>query len=402
MTTVHLNRFVRFGVTGFLVAILFALLAGTALAAAPNPAYGSATVDGSTAEWNLDPSSADFFAYMGAGFNPADLTKRESQAYLRYDCATQTMVALVLNLPGFTMTNSVPPTDHWIAINTINNKVAFTNFAFVMSGANRVGWEASFSLPLAPAPTSIGIHAQVIDASGTPQTSGTQGQLVGLSVNCSATVNVSKTATAIYTQNQQTTWTITKTVTPNLLNLFEGQTGTVTYTVHVSPTVVVTNFYTVAGTINMTNPGSSGAVIAGITDIAAGTQAQTLNCSPYFTSLPYTLGAGQSISCTYQVQMPAKIDGTNTVTVSLSNGTPGVGTAAFAFPAQPNSTQTTGSPIDVNDTRVTTLQGGSELGFRSPERHEPHFAGVEQDLHRFGPLHRHQAGLQRRQGRLHH
>jgi hypothetical protein len=65
-----------------------AVLAPTAGAAGGQPSAGSATVDGDTSEWDF---GADHFASMGANGHPD-----WGNLYLRYDCETETLFALVL------------------------------------------------------------------------------------------------------------------------------------------------------------------------------------------------------------------------------------------------------------------------------------------------------------------
>ena len=94
----------------FVFALIASAMVGVAGAAAPNPTYGTAVVDGSTGEWNL---GSDFFANMYRAGNPAK--PLESTAYLRYDCTSGTVYVLVLsepNVPTLTW-----PDDAWVKIN---------------------------------------------------------------------------------------------------------------------------------------------------------------------------------------------------------------------------------------------------------------------------------------------
>ena len=71
------------------VVLLSALLVPATLAASPNE--GSATVDGATGDWSL---GGDFFADMTDAGSP-DAAVR-AKLYLKYDCDTETLSALVL------------------------------------------------------------------------------------------------------------------------------------------------------------------------------------------------------------------------------------------------------------------------------------------------------------------
>lgn len=144
--------------------ILMITLPSLALAAYPYPSIGTATVDGTYAEWDL---SADFFADMyRAG---KDDKAVESKLYLRYDPPTETVYLLVLTEPG------VPglklPADAWAAIDGISNKRVNGNsgndgippdFAWVNPiNENVDGFEASFNLALGE--YELIVHIQVFD-----------------------------------------------------------------------------------------------------------------------------------------------------------------------------------------------------------------------------------------------
>lgn len=71
--------------------LLLAALVPATYAAAPTPAEGSATVDGSTADWSL---GATFFSDMSdAG---VDGRQVRAKLYLQYDCDAEKLYALVL------------------------------------------------------------------------------------------------------------------------------------------------------------------------------------------------------------------------------------------------------------------------------------------------------------------
>ena len=66
--------------------LLMALFAPVSYAAAPHPSAGSATVDGSTADWSL---GADFFADMtDAGVDGRPV---RAKLYLQYDCDAEAL-----------------------------------------------------------------------------------------------------------------------------------------------------------------------------------------------------------------------------------------------------------------------------------------------------------------------
>jgi len=144
---------------GVAVSAIVILVPALATAVPPNASIGYALVDGSYAEWN---TTADFFSDMFRAGKPDK--PLESKLYLRYDCTTATMYALVLcepDVPGY-----IDPTatTAWIAIDAQNNKVVDErsgnsippdppDFAWVGQGYDGnlqhvQGYEASFRILL--------------------------------------------------------------------------------------------------------------------------------------------------------------------------------------------------------------------------------------------------------------
>lgn len=162
----------------FLCAML--LLASAASATPPFPSIGTAVVDGEYGEWNL---TTDFFADM---YRAGDPNKPlESKLYLRYDCATNTVFALVLCEPGVVGYIDSTATTAWIAIGSQSNKVVNEvsgndgippDFAWIDRGFDGnpwhvLGYEASFSMM--PGSYAIIAHIDIWDIYS--QTSATMG-----------------------------------------------------------------------------------------------------------------------------------------------------------------------------------------------------------------------------------
>ncbi len=168
------------------VTFFLLLIAGIA------PLYSTAvpgiTVDGQISEWNL---SSDWAAEMHRAWN-AD-KPYQSDLYLRYDCSTHTLFALVLTRAGYP---GLKDANSWIKATDLGNSPQVSSasgddgvppdFAWVGVGfdgnADHVqGYEASF--PLTPGAHSIKAHIEIED--GGQQTSGTPTD-VAVNYDCSS------------------------------------------------------------------------------------------------------------------------------------------------------------------------------------------------------------------------
>ncbi len=178
------------------LALALVIIASVAsISAPPYPSYGTAVVDGNSAEWDL---GADFFANMYRAGNPNK--PLESKLYLRYDCYTQTMYALCLKAGADPIIAYPNPEQNWIAIDAQNNKVVSglsgndatpPDFAFINTFGPTPpdsliyadGWEASFSI--APGSYTLIGHAEVWDQTGqTSATTGFPGTGPALTIEC--------------------------------------------------------------------------------------------------------------------------------------------------------------------------------------------------------------------------
>jgi len=163
-------RVVRLLLTSAAFVAVALLLPAVAAALPPQPALGTAVVDGQYAEWNL---TTDFFADM---YRAGDPTKKtESKLYLRFDCRTRVMYALVLVEPDVVGYIDTGATTAWIAVGAQHTKVAGEesgddgippDFAWIGRGydGNPLhvrGFEASFYIM--PGTTIILAHINVWD-----------------------------------------------------------------------------------------------------------------------------------------------------------------------------------------------------------------------------------------------
>jgi hypothetical protein len=146
--------------------LLLAALAPASYAAAPNPSAGSATVDGSTADWSL---GSDFFSDMtDAGVDGRPV---RAKLYLQYDCEAEVLYGLVL-VQGDEKARQDRPDEAYIRIDGSGKLISATqgndgtppDFAWVNGdGTLADGWEGSGSL--APGTYTLRAHVLVADDS---------------------------------------------------------------------------------------------------------------------------------------------------------------------------------------------------------------------------------------------
>jgi hypothetical protein len=161
--------------------LLTAAFAPASMAAAPTPNAGSATVDGAIADWSL---SADFFVDMTAG-GVAGRPVR-AKLYLKYDCDTEVLYALVL-AQGDEKARQTRPDEAYINIDgqqKIQDDPAHGQFAWVNGdGTLADGFEGS--TPLAPGDHTLRAHVLIADDSEdgyTPMDS--VGRFIPLVIEC--------------------------------------------------------------------------------------------------------------------------------------------------------------------------------------------------------------------------
>jgi hypothetical protein len=169
---------------GLIATMMASNVAAVWAATPPEPTYGTADVDGDYSEWDL---SNDFFAKM---YRAADPDKQvESKLYLRYDCSSGTLYALVLAEPDVTILANLPD-DSFIKLGNSTKLVDGNSgdngtppdFAWVgRSGNIASGWEASAQLAVGSY-TNLNVHTQVND--GGQQTSAVEDRAIDLMIDC--------------------------------------------------------------------------------------------------------------------------------------------------------------------------------------------------------------------------
>jgi hypothetical protein len=147
------------------------VLAAALVGAASAVTYRTATVDGNPDEWNL---ATDLYSPLWeAGINTKDVL---AYSYMRYaaepGCEDGTVYLLVLSAGPPASGTPVPPFvvkeslgDAWVAKDTINNKLTFTDFDWVYIDGVLRGYEASFRLPPNVA-HFLKIHVNIVETSG--------------------------------------------------------------------------------------------------------------------------------------------------------------------------------------------------------------------------------------------
>jgi hypothetical protein len=198
-----------------LIALSFAGPAVVGAASPPSPTYGSATVDGATGDWAL---GADHFANMTDAGNPAKPTV--ANLYLRYDCTSNTLYALVLGVDGIQF-RQTRPENAYIRIDGAGKAVSGLSgndgtppdFSWVNGdGSLADGYEASASVPAG----SHTIRAHVLrpdDSADLYQSVDPSGVTVPLELVC-------ETATPTPTP------TAAPTATPTSTGNVQGETAT--------------------------------------------------------------------------------------------------------------------------------------------------------------------------------
>lgn len=99
------------------------MLSATANAADPAKTYSNtfdtAVVDGTYDEWDLSLNGPDYFAPLYEAGDPGK--EWLANSYVRYDCNTNTMYVLVLDIPDDNVYIAKSPSDAWVKIRAISN-----------------------------------------------------------------------------------------------------------------------------------------------------------------------------------------------------------------------------------------------------------------------------------------
>lgn len=132
-------------------------------------------------------------------------------------------------------------------------------------------------------------------------------------VNC-YDLSVTKDAAASYTRTWN--WDIDKTVNPQTISMFAGETHDADYKVSVDKTGYKDSDWMVEGKITITNPAPIDAEIKDVSDIVSEDIVANVECNVDF---PYILEKGEELVCDYKASLPNSENRINTATVELQN-----------------------------------------------------------------------------------
>lgn len=157
--------------------------------------------------------------------------------------------------------------------------------------------------------------------------------------------------TAVPTFVRNTDWEIDHTVSPASWELFNGDTGTSTFTVSVNKTV--TDERTVSGTVTITNTATSAVQITGVTNEISGSGTLTDACAIEISEAnPAIISPGGSLECDYSISLPDGGDRVLTVTVTTAAGGAALGGTATADISFGAPTELTGEPGTITVTNA--------------------------------------------------
>lgn len=159
-----------------------------------------------------------------------------------------------------------------------------------------------------------------------------------VSVDCYAPV-VSKDASTSYTRTWN--WDITKSVSPETLDMFTGDSGDVVWTVEWDKLGYTDSAFAVAGAIYVHNPAPMAMTLGGVADVVSQSGEEF---SAPVTCPALTVEPGQTLVCSYFTSLWSAADGSNTATATM-NGIGFTGSADVRF----------GDPTTVVDYEVTVM-----------------------------------------------
>lgn len=216
------------------------------------------------------------------------------------------------------------PEGIWVGV-TDGTYVSWTSTfpigAVIVKGSN----DANVYEYIPPSYGADGLHSPE-NASGNPA------GLSNLTFCWNLPLTVAKTAISTFDRNW--TWNIDKVGDQTALTLMPGQSYLVNYDVTVNATSADSN-WAVSGEITINNPNPTAtATIESVSDVVSPDIDATVVCGVAF---PYTLAAGETLTCSYSTALPDGAARTNTATATTSGKVAGgSGSASVAFGAPTN------------------------------------------------------------------
>ncbi len=209
------------------------------------------------------------------------------------------------------------------------------------------------------------------------------------------------------TFNRTFDWTIQKDVNPATLELFDGQSQSVDYTVKVTKSDPIDSAHAIAGNVTIKNTDATNPVIVNEpVDKLANGNTITLNCG--VGTWPRTIPAGGQIDCTYGPTTVAPVASTNYVTVTTTSSSVFTTTKGYAFTTP---TVTTKNEITVTDSKHDNglrplhghghqgVQPGALLHHADDDRLRRQQGDGQQEQHRHNQVRHRQWKFGRCQGR---
>ena len=143
-----------------------------------------------------------------------------------------------------------------------------------------------------------------------------QSDSASVTVTC---YDLTVTKTAVESFARDFDWTIEKSVDPTSLDLFDGDSEDVTWTVSWTKSAAQDSGYAVNGSITVANNHPSrGAVVNSLSDVITTGLTAAVDCGVGVT-FPHTIAAGGSLVCSYSRSLPDSTTRTNTATATQQN-----------------------------------------------------------------------------------
>jgi len=175
-------------------------------------------------------------------------------------------------------------------------------------------------------------------------------------------LNVTKTATTALTKTHH--WSVTKDVTPTSKSMFNGDSQTVDWSIHVHYDGATDSGFGVSGSITIHNPAPIAATINTVTDSMTGGVNGTVTCPG---GLPHDIAANSDLVCSYTAAPPNGDTRTNTATATQQNhnyasdGTAtNAGTTNYSGQAAVDFSKATATEVNKTVTLKDSLEGGAE------------------------------------------